>query len=377
MISELICWDCCIMNSIMLSNKIDSKPDSLKRWELIQEMHKIIDLVHKNEEITRKFNEIEVKILSILDFKSLFEVLLSEIKRQFKIPYAWISLVDTSEAAHLIRSIKSSEILRDCLKIVEKRAFSNLVGVSRKSVLVNDRLKPYLILFPQNKKCFIKSMAIAPISLDGEIIGSLNQADFSAERFQPGIDTSLLEQLAVKVSLCLSNVTAHEKLSYLAFHDPLTGLLNRRVMEIQLEKEFSRARRYGTPLSISFLDLDDFKLINDKYGHDHGDEVLKYVGKALVQMCRESDIVSRFAGDEFVVVLPETGKESARKLMERLQADLFRSPMTIGNNSVKVSMSFGVASISEENFQSAAMFLKRADENLYESKAIRKKGRIC
>ena len=125
-------------------------------------------------------------------------------------------------------------------------------------------MKPYQKLFPKNKKYYIQSIAVAPLSLDGDIIGSLNQADFSPLRFKPGIDTSLLEQLALKVSLCLSNVTAHEKLRFLAYHDPLTGLLNRRVMEVVLKREFARSKRYSRPLSLVFIDMDYFKQINDK-----------------------------------------------------------------------------------------------------------------
>ncbi|MFC1505422.1 DUF484 family protein, partial [Thermodesulfobacteriota bacterium] len=187
----------------------------------------ILQRLKENEEIAQKFHEIETSILSILNFRDLFEVLLIEIQEKFRVPYTWISLIAKSEVSGLIAALESSAILKERLNIVDRERFMELVGTHRKPLLINANLKPYFKLLPQNHKYFIKSIAVAPITLDGEIIGSLNQADFEATRFQPGMDTTLLERLALKFSLCISNVTAHEKLKFLAFHDPLTGLLNR------------------------------------------------------------------------------------------------------------------------------------------------------
>nr|MBC8246020.1 DUF484 family protein [Deltaproteobacteria bacterium] len=191
----------------------------------------IIERLKQNEEITKKFHEIETRILSIVNFRDLFEVLLVLIKEKFNVPYVWISMIDQSEVSSLIQSLETSESLKEKINIIAREDFLNLIGRRLNPLLANQDIEPFKKLLPKNQNYFIKSIAVAPISLDGEIIGSLNQADFSRSRFQPGIDTSRLEQLAVKVSLCLSNVTAHEKLKFLAFHDPLTGLLNRRVME--------------------------------------------------------------------------------------------------------------------------------------------------
>ena len=212
----------------------------------------IIERLKQNEDVTRKFHEIETRILTILDFSDLFEVLLTQIREKFKVPYAWLSMIEKSEVSTLIHALESSEIIKDRLNIIDRKSFFSLVDSNMHPLLVNEDLKPYYKLLPKDYKYFIKSIAIAPISLDGEIIGSLNQADFSSKRFQPGIDTSRLEQLAIKVSLCLSNVTAHEKIRFLAYHDPLTKLLNRRVIESVLKRELNRSKRYGSILSVVF-----------------------------------------------------------------------------------------------------------------------------
>jgi len=334
----------------------------------------ITEILRYNEEIARKFFEIEKSILSILNYTDLFEFLLTEIRKKFRVPYVWISVIEKSEVSRFIQSLESSKLLRERMNIIDKKNFMELVGSTTTPLLVNDDLKPYYQLLPKNRKYFIKSLAIAPITLDGEMIGSLNQADISRVRFQPGIDTSLLERLAVKVSLCLSNVTAHEKLQYLAYHDPLTGLLNRRVMEAVLRREFNREKRYGGNLSLVFFDLDNFKRVNDIYGHDTGDGLLKYVGGCLLEQSRDTDVVARFAGDEFVIILPQTTKSSAINLTNRIQSYFAKHPFQETEISIPVSISFGVASSADGSVNDPERLLKKADEMLYAAKKSRAKN---
>jgi diguanylate cyclase (GGDEF)-like protein len=165
---------------------------------------------------------------------------------------------------------------------------------------------------------------------------------------------------------------AQEKLRMLAFRDPLTGLLNRRVLEETLKREFSRASRYGTPLSVIFLDLDNFKELNDRYGHDFGDEALKYLAVHLMVMSRESDVVARFAGDEFVVILPNTEGNNALSFADRIQTFFLTNPMRRGDTSVTLSLSCGVATNKDRNVGDAAALLRKADEMLGMSKRIKK-----
>jgi len=330
------------------------------------------EIAERNAETTRRFFEIEKRILSILNYKDLFEVLLSEIKLKFNMPYAWISIIEKSELFNFIQSLETSDILKKHMNIVDKNTFLKLVGTKTTPLLINNNLKAYFKLIPQQDKHTIRSIAISPISLDGEIIGSLNQAHISLGHFKPGLDTSSLEQLAVKVSFCLSNVTAHEKLKFLAYSDPLTGLLNRRAMENALKREFNREKRYQRMLSVVFIDLDDFKSVNDIYGHDRGDELLKYVANQLFNISRDTDVVARFAGDEFIVILPETSAASTKILMNRLKSYFISHPLNTAGISIPVSISFGVASTEDKSIENPAMLLKKADEMLYKAKAARK-----
>jgi len=338
-------------------------------------MEKILDTLRENEEIARKFFEIEVSVLSILDFKSLFERLLDEIREKFSVPCVWISLIRGSEISDLIEVLSSSERLKERLNIIDRKTFLDLIGNKTAPILLNENIKPYEPIHPPEQLNFIRSLAIAPITLHGQIIGSLNQADFTPLRYRPGMDTGLLEQLAVKVSICLSNVTAHERLKWLAVRDPLTGLFNRRVMESVLTREFRHASRYKSPLTVTFIDLDDFKEVNDRYGHECGDAFLKHFSLGLMQTTREVDVVARYAGDEFVVILPETSGEKARRLLERLQEHFLANPIRWKEDVIPVSFSFGIASLPDSGIRDPESLLGSADAKLYRAKKVRNSDR--
>ncbi|MBC2717349.1 MAG: GGDEF domain-containing protein [Desulfobacteraceae bacterium] len=325
----------------------------------------MLDQLNKNEKIQHKFHELESKILSILNFQDFFEILLTEMGKIFNVPYVWLSVIKNSSLANLINPLIDSKIIIEKTNFISRSEFDDIFGNISTPHLFNKALEPYAVFLPRDKKYHTGSMAIAPVQIDGEIVGSLNQWDQTATRFEPGIDTSSLEQLMIKVSLCLSNVAAHEKLKYFAYHDPLTGLLNRRAFETVLNREFSRSKRHSNNLSLVFLDLDKFKRINDQYGHDAGDDTLVYVAETLQSIIREEDIVARFAGDEFVIILPETKADKSETLMKRVQVYLDSHPLNHNGANISISLSYGITSTQDMEINSSAVLLKKADEKLY------------
>ncbi len=327
----------------------------------------IIETLKKNLEIAQKFFEIEASVLSILNFKDFLEKLLTEIQNKRDIPYVWISLIDSSDVTDMILKSVPSEILKERTNLITREAFLAITHSSTDPILVNNNLRAFRVLLPQQYENSIQSLAIAPLTLDGEIIGSLNHGDDSDSRYKPEMDATLLKQLATIVSICLSNVLAHEKLNILASRDPLTELINRRVLEQVLKREFERAIRYATPLTVVFIDVDDFKTVNDQYGHKAGDHVLKYIASNLLLMTRGSDVVARFAGDEFIVVLPSTAISKASELALRMQSFFVDHPLDFEGIPISVSISFGISCV-EEGINDASALLKQADAMLYRAK---------
>jgi diguanylate cyclase (GGDEF)-like protein len=344
-------------------------------WELMNlmlDLESMFERLKKNEEIGRKFHILEARIISILNFKDFFEKLLTEMMAVFHIPCVWMSVIKESQLAGLISRIYDSDIIRKRTNFISADEFNDIIGRLTTPVLVNEDLTAYASFFPEDMICSLGSLAITPVVIDGEIAGSLNQWDFSPSRFEPDMDTSFLEQLTLKISLCLSNVSAHEKLQFFAYHDPLTGLLNRRAFEEVLQREFSRSRRHGAPLSLVYLDLDSFKQINDSYGHDIGDYALKHVAYALESHSRREDIVSRLAGDEFVIMLPEAADGAAEALMVRISDYLSRHPVAIRGTNLPVSISCGISSTVDRRIKNPDHLMQTADERLYAAKRFKK-----
>lgn len=338
----------------------------------MNDVKEILQVICRNEEVARKFFEIETSILSIHNFRDLFEKLLTEIHDKFGVPRVWIAMTEDNDVWRLLDRMTTGGTFGEKLRVVDAEAFGTILENGSSPVLANEGMERFARLLPEESHYALGSIAVVPLTYEGAAIGSLNLGDESPERYAPGMEVSLLRQLAVKVSICLANVMAHERLAMLAFRDPLTDLLNRRVMEQVLRREFDRARRYGTELAVVFLDVDRFKGINDRYGHDTGDEVLKWVGNRLLAMSRQSDVVARFAGDEFVVILPNTGADRAFRFVDRLQTFFLTTHLAHEGNVIPVSVSCGIATMADGGITEAASLLKKADERLYHSKNSKK-----
>ena len=164
---------------------------------------------------------------------------------------------------------------------------------------------------------------------------------------------------------------ANERLLTLTVTDERTNLLNDRYLRRRLSEEFKRAQRYGTPLSVAMLDLDHFKQVNDKYGHDCGDQVLREFAKLLTENARTTDIVGRYGGEEFLIVLPNTDGIRAAIVAERIRKAADEHIYKYKEFLVRLTVSAGVASspantqVRDEND-----LLKAADQALYRAKQV-------
>lgn len=161
-----------------------------------------------NETIAEKFARIETNISSADGIQELFEKLLHEMTEEFAIPYIWFSFISSRKTRELIKKIEPSKLLKNRINSVTSSTFEDLIKSGNKPLLANSDLKPFFKLLPRSNKFFLKSLAIAPISLKGVIIGSLNYGDSDSRRYSPDMDTTLLFELAEKFSLRLAALLA-------------------------------------------------------------------------------------------------------------------------------------------------------------------------
>ena len=165
------------------------------------------------------------------------------------------------------------------------------------------------------------------------------------------------------------------ELEALSTHDGLTGLYNHREFHRRLTQEVARFRRYGRPFSLVMLDLDHFKAVNDRYGHQAGDEVLRAIAVLLRAHVRPTEQVARYGGEEFMVLLPETGDRGALVAAERIRGAVAAHPVAIGGRDISVTVSIGVASFPE-NGESAETLIAAADQAMYAAKHAGR-NRVC
>jgi diguanylate cyclase (GGDEF)-like protein len=168
----------------------------------------------------------------------------------------------------------------------------------------------------------IKSVAIYPLVVKEETIGLMAVDSFSDFVHFPPEEKETMAAIARQAAVIIENARLHERVQQQAIADPLTGLYNHRHLYERLEQEMARAKRSHRPVSVLMLDIDSLKLVNDTYGHQVGDEALKLLASVLQSSCRAEDIVGRYGGDEFMIILPEADTAEAQRIGERIQANL-------------------------------------------------------
>ena len=198
---------------------------------------------------------------------------------------------------------------------------------------------------------------------DGEVVSAI--LSVSLVRDSDGAPLHFISQ----VQDISERVRLETELRRLATRDDLTGLYNRRFFERELDRQLRLQRRHGGPAALLFLDLDEFKRVNDTFGHRAGDELLKHVAGLLRDRLRATDIIARLGGDEFAVLLPMTDVEHAATVVASLEHEFTRTPANIDGNVIVVRASVGAATLDAELDVDAA--LRRADQAMYEVKRVR------
>ena len=331
------------------------------------------DQVRSNEKIWAAFRDIELNVIGAQSLQGLIKALADGLYRSFpNVDCVTLACVDPEyELTRMIEAMEMEAIWKNTFIRIQPEHIDEVVMKRSGPRLgaCDDRIQS--LLFPSYKRD-LASFATAPLRFQGQLIGVLNQGSRNPIHFTPGKGTDFLEHLCAVTAVCVDNVIAHEKLKHIGFTDPLTGLFNRRYFDNRLHEHIERWDRYHTHLSCIFFDIDHFKQINDKHGHQIGDLVLQRVSCLLGADLRTSDVLARFGGEEFVMLLPDIDLDVATDIAERLRHNVENASYNDIVADLEVTTSVGVAALADKcaiDKQELAKYLVEcADTALYQAK---------
>lgn len=247
---------------------------------------------------------------------------------------------------------------------------------SGEALLVTDLRKEGRQPAPRERRYKTNSFISYPIIINGRKVGVLNVTDKSGGRSFDEVDLSLLEIIGPQVALALERAEWQERATafqLMSITDPLTGLPNRRYLEERLAEELSRSKRYDYPMSFLMIDIDDFKIYNDKNGHQAGDLALQITAHCLKGALRSADVPSRYGGEEFCILLPQTGMTEAGTIADRIRQRVATTDFPHGRSQPlgHVTISVGVSTFSAI-VNTPEYIMSAADRALYLAKNLGK-----
>jgi diguanylate cyclase (GGDEF)-like protein len=252
---------------------------------------------------------------------------------------------------------------RECKSFARGEGVAGRVLATGKAALID---QVHSGNFAQAETSHVQSIMCVPLKVDDEVIGVINITNRKDERPFGSEDEHIMEALANQAAVAIARTRLYEA----AITDGLTGLFVRRFVVHRLYEEFRRARRYGTRFSVVMCDIDHFKSVNDTYGHAAGDAVIVSVALALRENLRQDvDVIGRYGGEEFLLLLPQTGLAGGVRAAERMRQAVDDLRVDIARDEpLAVTMSFGVAEVDPKRDVSEDHAMRRADEALYASK---------
>jgi diguanylate cyclase (GGDEF)-like protein len=313
---------------------------------------------------------------SILEPRKVIELIMEKIQQLIP-SEAWSMLMVDEEkqelAFELALGAKGKEVSAFRIKIGE--GIAGWVAQTGKPTIVNDTQKDprFAPKFDTKTQFSTHSILCAPLISRGRTIGVVEIINKLGGRFTQS-DLEILLTLVEPCAIAIENAILFQRTEQLTITDDLTKLFNSRYLNLYISREIKRCKRHGIPLSVIFLDLDGFKGINDQYGHLAGSGTLAEVGSILALAVRESDILARYGGDEFVVVLPETPAAGALVIAERLRKSIEEHCFLTGQGlSARISASFGISSYPDHALTPEGL-IQKADQAMYRVKERDKNG---
>jgi diguanylate cyclase (GGDEF)-like protein len=314
--------------------------------------------------------EVARAVVSTLDLDSVLQAILSSAQKFSRMPAGSIALYDETHqqlTLHAHNGLTANFVKRERWEVLPG-GLTERVLREGEILYVEDTEQTPCFRNPVAVNEGIRSLICVPLVVKESTLGILYLDDFVPRTFDRE-EMNLIPVMASFAAMAIANAKLHKRTRVMAITDELTGLHNHRYFRQVYRLEFSRAKRYAKPLSLIMLDVDDFKKLNDTYGHPAGDRVLEAIGEIILSTVRAVDYGFRYGGEELVVILPETPRESALHVAERLRERIERNAAGAlkGIADRAVTVSVGVVSYPDDGTAREELF-DRVDGLMYRAK---------
>jgi diguanylate cyclase (GGDEF)-like protein len=342
---------------------------TIENYQLRQELFLKFDRFVTISELTREITPIQ-------NYEMLLRKILDDSAGLLKAEQGSLMLVD-QETDDLLLTAKKGPVegLQDRLRIQHGEGIAGRVAERGEALLVEDLEHDQRVMQKNRWHYKTRSFVSIPLKIADRVIGVINLSDKTTGEVFNKDDLELIQAFATHAAVVMDRnvfLNKNEALEKLTITDPLTGLANRRHFFDRLKEELARSERHGHRLSLLMLDLDGFKHCNDTLGHQFGDKVLRDLALTIVRAIRSMDIASRYGGDEFIVILPETGEALAVDIAERIRTSLeerlsgsFQDADRLAQETITASI--GIACYPEHG-TTIERLLKNVDTALYRAK---------